>query len=220
MKTKSTLPIPLPYTPHVLSRWSWILWLVIAMMFAPTIVRWVYRFIMGTAVPDRLEGSAEIFWMVGIYGLVIWSCWCQPLIFAYDPWSNKKMRHRAPKSLLWITQLGPLIGLVTVVMVMVFLTTAVVVEWDTPEALMFLAWLFFVVLLLPFALYATRRVRQNCRRKFRRRVALLNLCFDCGYDLRATEAACCPECGVAIDLWSDAERAAGGERPAADRPIG
>jgi len=181
-------PATLPYTPHRLSRWTWIVWVFMMCYLIPIGVTWVYRWILQEPMP------------VGLSEAIIWFMWCQPLVFAYDPLNIKKLNYRSPRQIAWMIRLPPFVGFLLPIMSMAVMSVAVVVEWGGPEWSIHLLGLGLSIVLIPVIYVLSRWVRQTCRREFRRRVALLNLCYDCGYDLRVAEGA---ECGMALEAAAD-----------------
>ncbi|MEM7625530.1 MAG: hypothetical protein AAF333_07880 [Planctomycetota bacterium] len=138
---------------------------------------------------------------MGLLGLLIWYAWCQPLVWAYDPASGKKISSGqiAPKRLAWwldiVPRLAPFIPFVFPA-VMVVLS---VIDFGNREWHQHVAWLFVTLGAAAVFIWISHHVRTAIKIEFPRRLSMLGLCFGCGYNVSASKGISCPECGRPID---------------------
>lgn len=180
-----------------MARWHWIVWPFILLQLVKPAMVWGGSMFRQQPVSIDTGNTLDILQPVASLGLGVWFAWCLPLIWAYDPASLKKVisgdiaPRRVAKWMGFATQLFPVIPLLfTVIM-----ATLVFAELGKPEWFEHVVWLVISLVMLLVSLLISRRVHAVVSLEFPRRVALLGLCFGCGYNLTATAGSNCPECG-------------------------
>lgn len=120
--------------------------------------------------------------------LVLWLSWALPWFASADG----RPRRRPPRQRLLGMRANVWVPTLFAVGVTAFMFVS---DWPKDKQPWLAALGVAVAIAALTALWLGRRVEQRLRRA----VARTNLCFDCGYDLRATESEACPECGRRIE---------------------
>jgi len=136
---------------------------------------------------DRLRPPAIALGVLVTFGFV-WLCCTAPVIASNRPLKGTESRPRRRRALLIILPLSP--GLVLSLATLLGIVD--VSGHRTSEGLVIPCGLsmFFLLWGVVFSMWINHRCKHAC---FRARI-----CFDCGYDLRASPGAHCPECGTTI----------------------
>lgn len=144
-----------------------------------------HRQYIGYPAAGRIAGTRRLVCMVLTSHLGVRSGFAKKMI------SGDIAPRRVAKWMRFATQLLPVIPLLfTVIM-----ATLVFAELGKPEWFENVVWLVFSLVMLLVSLLISRRVHAVVSLEFPRRVALLGLCFGCGYNLTAAAGSNCPECG-------------------------
>ncbi|MEM6459378.1 MAG: hypothetical protein AAF710_08325 [Planctomycetota bacterium] len=191
----------LPYTPHPLARWSWIIWPLLILICLESLITWFGSLIAGQPFRNRGENALEVVRFIAIMGFCAWYAWCQPLIWAYDPSSQIQVTNGkvSPSRIKKILNYSPLSGLFFAGISVVVMGIAVVVDFGSPQWTADLTGFCVALIALPVAYRITKHVRRTTRREFPRRLALLGVCSGCGYNLCGISGPVCPECGRPLD---------------------
>jgi len=186
-----------PYSPHVLARWQWVVWPFILLQLIGPTVTWTGSLINQQPTPFNAPRAVSVLPVVGSIGLCVWFAWCQPLVWAYDPASVKKISNGqiAPKRLAWWLNVAPRIMPVAPFAFAVAMAVLVVVDFGEKAWPAHVAWLIGMLIALALAVRISRGVCAVVLREFPRRVSMLGLCFGCGYNVSASAGPNCPECG-------------------------
>lgn len=132
---------------------------------------------------------------------VLWFGIAQPLVWAHDPlsWNHRlTLGQSKPRSFrIWLNALPWIpvfvLGLTALLFAAVFFFGA------SPDRKRYgLSRPLCVVAALPVFWWISFWVRGICMVEFQRRIALLQLCFNCGYKISDTIEPSCPECGWQI----------------------
>ncbi|MEM6333338.1 MAG: hypothetical protein AAF823_08385 [Planctomycetota bacterium] len=144
-------------------------------------------------------GLGMLLFVLLLLGGVVWSCFVRPPLQAGDV---RHMRWKdRPKKLMNSLMFAPIslaLGAGVLMLGVPAMTWGFHVLSEDPyvDRFPYVGWFLWLGGITAVLLGIGWPVRRLTERRFRRALAVARVCVECGYDLRGTNAAACPECGT------------------------